>query len=69
MNQAVAELEPLVHDFRMTGSAVTDDSRKRSSLLLTYKDESLPALTGLVEAFKAKARALGVEVMLADNLD
>jgi len=69
MNQAMAELRPLVQDFRLPGSDVTGDKRKRSSLLLSYPDESVPALTQLVEAFKAEVRELGGEVKLTDNPD
>ena len=70
MEQAMAVLMPLVEDFRFPRVGLkTIEKRKRSSLLLTFTDENQPALSRLVEVFRAKAQELGADVKMTDNWD
>jgi hypothetical protein len=56
-------------NFRLPDDRLATGKRKRSSISLTYTDKNQQELTRLVEAFKAKARELGVDVDMADNQD
>jgi tRNA A-37 threonylcarbamoyl transferase component Bud32 len=70
MEQAMAVLMPLVEDFRFPRVGLkTIEKRKRSSLLLTFTDQNQPALSRLVEVFRAKAQELGADVKMTDNWD
>ena len=69
MHQALAVLKPLMPNFRLPDDRLATGKRKRSSISLTYTDKNQQELTRLVEAFKAKARELGVDVDMADNQD
>jgi tRNA A-37 threonylcarbamoyl transferase component Bud32 len=69
MHQALAVLQPLMPNFRLPDDRLATGKRKRSSISLTYTDKNQQELTRLVEAFKAKARELGVDVDMADNQD
>jgi serine/threonine protein kinase len=62
MNQALAALNPLMQDFRLTDASFATGKGKMASIFLRYTDENQPELTRLVEAFKAQARELGAEV-------
>jgi len=69
MNQAMAALQPLVHDLRSADDSLRTEKRKTSSLFFSYTDTNQQELTRLVEVFKAKARELGVDVSMTDNQD
>ena len=62
MDQAMADLRPLVQDNRLPRDSLTIEKNKSFSLFLTYTDENQPALKRLVDVFKANAQALGVDV-------
>ncbi len=66
MHQAMAALQSLVEDPRMPVREAGTDNRLRSGLCLTYATESRAQISQLVEEFRERAQALGVEIELLE---
>ena len=69
MEEAVAELQSFVQHIRVPRKDLTLREKKTSSLFLTHTGKNKVALGRLMEEFKAKARALGADVKMADHED
>ncbi len=69
MEQAMAALSPLVHNFEGQGKGLTIEQRKRSSLLITYKNENKQTVTRLTEKFQEELKELGIDVEMINNGD
>lgn len=69
MGQAMAALSPLVHNFKGQGKGLTIEQRKRSSLLITYKNENKQTVTRLTEKFQEELKELGIDVEMINNSD
>lgn len=69
MEQALAVLRPLAQDDRQSKSELKTEKKNSASLFVTYRNENQSALQRLVDAFKADARALGVEVNITHHQD
>jgi len=67
--QALSDLYPLVKDLGPVHRYSLPEQRKVSSVFLIYRDDNQLELNRLMEDFSAKARALGVEIKIADFQD
>ncbi len=67
MHQARAALRSLLGNTDLGLARAAD--KRRAALCLAFKDEHGKALNALIQTFKAKAGAMGVEVELTENID
>ena len=65
----IADHQPLVQDTGAPAKDLTFGEKKLSSLVVSHPGNNQQALARLLEEFKAKARALGADVKLADFED
>ncbi len=69
MDEALGSLKPLAHLIDWPTGTSSTAKKKMSSLSLTYTDENHLELARLVEEFKAKARAMGVQAKFKEIQD
>ena len=66
MHQAMTALRPMVHKLDYPHPTPTNTHKNRAALLLAYTEENKAELNQLIKTFKTKARAVGVDIELAD---
>jgi len=64
--QALSDLYPLAKDLDLVRRYPLPVQRKMSTVFLIYREDNQLELNRLMEDFSAKARALGVEIKIAD---
>jgi serine/threonine protein kinase len=67
--QALSDLNALAQALGLTRRSPLPDQRKMSTVFLVYREDNRLELNRLMENFSAKAKALGVEIKIADFQD